>query len=241
MILNDKELELWKLRLGIDKYASDLIDTIRNTEPVRSVKSGRGNVSGRYPSRKMGRTIQFESHTCELAFILLCEFPEFDDVLEYWDQPTKLKITYRSKNGRTIRTTICPDFLVMYKDKVEFVECKTEEELVSLAKDKPNKYYLDAEGQWRCPPAEEAAAKYGIGFRIMSTAEIDRTLIRNMVFLEDYLREDSPQIVDSMHDQIMAMIKREEGMRLSTLLNHVIESEASADAIYQLGSVDISA
>jgi hypothetical protein len=37
------------------------------------VRGAAGNVSGRYPSKKMGCTIQFESHRGELAFIYQME------------------------------------------------------------------------------------------------------------------------------------------------------------------------
>lgn len=67
--------------------------------PVRRVAGGRGNIHGRYPSRKMRRTIQFESHT-ELGAIYLMEHDP--GVLEYWDQSTRLKLHYRGPSGRQV-------------------------------------------------------------------------------------------------------------------------------------------
>ena len=67
--------------------------------PVRRVAGGRGNIHGRYPSRKMRRTIQFESHT-ELGAIYIMEHDP--GVLEYWDQPTKLKLHYLGPSGRRV-------------------------------------------------------------------------------------------------------------------------------------------
>lgn len=67
-----------------------LIARIRAAEPTRRVKSGAGNVSGRYPSRKMGCTIQFESHRNELATIL--ELEHDPTIREYYDQPPAIKL-----------------------------------------------------------------------------------------------------------------------------------------------------
>lgn len=233
-MLNKEIFELWALRLGLDKQASELINTIRTSEPVRLVRGSGGNVTGRYPSRKMGRTIQFESHTCELSFILLCEFSEDDDVLEFWDQPCKLPVTYKNKKGRTVRTHIFPDFFLLLKEGVEFVECKTEERLVYLAKEQPNKYNLDADGNWRCTPGEEAASKYGIKFRVVSNKEIDPTLIRNTVFLEDYFRDDVPELSSDVINLISKTVSDVEGVSLSSLLTKVEEAGVATDAVYQL-------
>jgi hypothetical protein len=52
----------WLRKLNLSERAENLIQQIRSSNPARLVQSGRGNVSGRYPSRKMGVTIQFESH-----------------------------------------------------------------------------------------------------------------------------------------------------------------------------------
>jgi hypothetical protein len=68
-VLGHDDLMAWFQRLGIPKPTSSLINDIRSSGPSRRVGGGRSNVSGRYPSRKMGVTIQFESHRVELAGI----------------------------------------------------------------------------------------------------------------------------------------------------------------------------
>jgi len=54
----------------------DLIARIRFSPPARRVQGHAGNVCGTYPSRKMGVTIQFESHTVELGAVYLMEHDE---------------------------------------------------------------------------------------------------------------------------------------------------------------------
>jgi putative transposase len=235
-VLSAKKLELWKLKLGLSKKGCDLVDQIRTSDPARSVSGGAGvNVSGRYASNKMGHTIQFESHTCELPFIIsCCEFPRVDDVLEYWDQPHTLRLRYQNKNGRMISTQHTPDYFLMHPDKAGFTECKLEETLIKLAKEQPNKFVLDSSGHWRCPPAEAEAAKYGLYYRVFSSSEIDRTLFRNTVFLEDFLRPGAPEVSEAATNSIVKLVTQSEGLSLSNLLALTAEVGESADTVYQL-------
>ncbi|MBD1908599.1 hypothetical protein NDI37_26455 [Funiculus sociatus GB2-A5] len=68
-MLTEDEFKNWCRRLNMTELARKSIELIRSSEPSRLVGGGRKNVSGRYPSRKMRNTIQFESHRNELAHI----------------------------------------------------------------------------------------------------------------------------------------------------------------------------
>jgi hypothetical protein len=68
-MLKENELAAWYQRLNLNERARKIIDQVRSSEPARRVGGGRSNVSGLYPSRKMGMTIQFESHRVELAAV----------------------------------------------------------------------------------------------------------------------------------------------------------------------------
>jgi hypothetical protein len=59
----------WSRSLKLSDQAKALVERVRASPPARRVGGRAGNVSGRYPSRKMGVTIQFESHRGELAGI----------------------------------------------------------------------------------------------------------------------------------------------------------------------------
>jgi len=235
-LLNDHELELWKRALGINQAGSDLIDRIRKSEPARGTRGWvNGNVCGRYPSNKMGHTIQFESHTGELPFILSrCEFPPNDDVIEYWDQPVTLRIRYKNQKGRMITANTTPDFFLMHTKEAGFVDCKFEDNLIKLAKDQPNKFVLDSDGKWHCPPAEEEAARYGMYHRIFCSAEIDQIFYRNTLFLEDFLRSSAPDVPEEKRISILRMVSGNEGLSLSSLLALTTEVGEEADTVYQL-------
>jgi hypothetical protein len=75
-------------RLGLSAQAR-AVKTIRASLPTRRVRSAVGNVSVRYPSRKMGLTSQAESHRVELAG----RYEHEHDLrtLEFYDQPPAIK------------------------------------------------------------------------------------------------------------------------------------------------------
>lgn len=122
MLISDKSTQLtsdelndWCKRQNLSKQAREVIERIRSSEPSRRVGGGRNNVSGCYPSKKMGVTIQFESHKVELPFIYQLEHDE--NVLEFYDQPPQIKLNYQSESGRDIAFFYTPDFFVIKTDE----------------------------------------------------------------------------------------------------------------------------
>ena len=81
--------------------------------------------------QKMGVTIQFESHHHELAGIYLMEYDS--EVLEYYDQPPAIKLSYESGSGRGVGVWHTPDFLVICQERAGCEEWKTTQELKQLA------------------------------------------------------------------------------------------------------------
>src|SRR2546422_11585900 len=58
-------LHTWSQHLGLSPETEALIASIRSSPPVRRVSGRAGNITGRYPSPKMGVSIQFESERVE--------------------------------------------------------------------------------------------------------------------------------------------------------------------------------
>lgn len=208
-----------------------IIENVRQSPPSRAVRSGKGNVSGKYPSVKMGVSIQFESHTLELANICLKEHDS--NVLEFYDQPPKFPIQYliKDKNGKVRNSggMYTPDLFVIEKDWIGWEECKKEEELIRLAIESPNKYLLDEDGVWRCPPAEEYAESFGLSFRVISDRDIDRNYLRNINFLEDYLLYTPPVEDLKINNAIIDVVSNKPGMRLESLFR---DYSFEADSVY---------
>jgi putative transposase len=99
LMMSPDELLSWYQRLEVSEAARAEIDRIRSSCPSRRVGGGKSNVSGRYPSRKMGATIQFESHQVELAFVR--EMEHDPDVLEFYDQPPSIPLDHASAYARS--------------------------------------------------------------------------------------------------------------------------------------------
>ena len=157
-MLTETELASWYQRLNFSKAARAVIDQVRRSDPARRVGGGRANVSGLFPSRKMGVTIQFESHRVELAAIY--EMEHDPQTLEFYDQPRdRVRLQQRKRQTSVVRHT--PDYFVIRQDAAGWEEWKTEDELNRLAEHNPNRYQQEADC-WHCPPGESHAIQFGL-------------------------------------------------------------------------------
>jgi putative transposase len=139
---------------------------------------------GDTPGRKMGVTIQFESHRVELPTVF--ELEHDPAVLEYYDQVPAIKLDYRSADGKRLGVLHTPDFFVLRTDSAGWVECKAEEEVIRLSERNPNRYHREGQ-RWTCPPGHRYAEAFGLAYEVRSSAGINWMFQRNLQFLEDYL------------------------------------------------------
>ena len=232
-MLNEEEFLSWCNRLRLSREAQEVVTQIRRADPARRVRSGRQNVSGRYPSRKMGVTIQFESHRVELAFIYQME--RDGEVLEYYDQPPSIQLAYQAANGKRLAVWHTPDFFVIRRSSAGWEECKLESELKKLVEKSPNRYQQE-DGRWRCPPGEAHAAQFGLYYRFRSSGEINWTFQRNVQFLEDYWRFEAHVVAPAVRQQVRAQVVTNPGLWLSDLVART-KATASRDDIYRLIAV----
>lgn len=231
-MLNAEAFEQWCWRLGLSDEAKAVITQTRTSPPARHVQSSAGNVSGTYPSIKMGCSIQFESHKDELPFVYLMDHDQ--EVLEFYDQPAgEIKLKYRNQvDTRNVTTRHTPDFFVLREDGAGWVECKMEEDLKRLAKKMPFRYQQRPDGSWFCPPGEAYAAQFGLTYRLFSSSEIDWTYIENLRFLGAYLRGSPPPVSPDVALAIRTMVMSQPGIRLLNLITTL--HRGKADDIYQL-------
>src|SRR5438094_10552429 len=108
-MLSAHELARLCERLGLSPEARAIVDTIRSSPPATRVRSAAGNVTVRYPSRKIGVTIQAESHRVELAG--LYEYEHDRRVLEFYDQPPAIKTRLSSQECRQVSVWHTPDYI----------------------------------------------------------------------------------------------------------------------------------
>ena len=217
-MLTESEFIIWCRHLNLSEQTRNKVQHIRSSQPSRRVGGGKKNVCGRYPSLKMGQTIQFESHRNELAHIYKLECDE--DVLEYYDQPPPIELDYLSLKGRHIRHQHTPDFFVIRKNSVGWEECKTEEELRKKLQESPHRYQLE-QGNWKCPPGESYASVYGLYYRLQSSAQIDTIFQKNFIWLEDYFQTESLEIDAALTKSFRSIVEADPGIYLSELLHRV--------------------
>ena len=106
-MLTAAQFQHWCTSLHLSQETCQVLLELRASPPVRRVGSRAGNVSGAYASRKMGCTIQFESHKVELWAIYTMEYDEL--VLEYEDQLCQLELHFMSRSGRNKTVSLTPD------------------------------------------------------------------------------------------------------------------------------------
>lgn len=176
-MLTDEEFRVWVQRNQTDPATEAAIQRVRSSPPSRRVR-------GRYPSVKMGCSIQFEGQHVELWAIYAME--RDDDVLEYYDQPTRIQLHYHSRSGRKTSPWHTPDFLVIRRNGVAFEEWKPAEALEPLTTRMPERYQRDPRGEWRCPPGEQAAAALRLEYRVRTSSEYHPCYIQNLKFLQDF-------------------------------------------------------
>ena len=228
-MLTEQDFAAWVARARISEGAQAAIAHIRSSGPSRRIGGGRSNVTGRYPSKKMGVTIQFESHRVELPAIF--EFEHDCSVLEYYDQVPTIKLDYRSADGKRLGVMHTPDFFVIREDAGGWEECKTEDELKRLSERSPNRYRRDGQG-WICPPGEQHAQPLGLYYCVRSSAEINWLFQRNIQFLEDYLRE-TPSVAQLHRQRVLAHVAAQPGCSLETLFL-TTAGQVTRDEIYAL-------
>lgn len=128
-------------RLRLTQAAREAIAAIRSGRPTRCVGGGRRNVAGRFPAGKWASQFSLRATAEELPFIYEAEHDS--GVLEYYDQPPSIPLSYRAANGRRLSVMHTPDYFVLRDGSAGWIECKTEEDLEALASRSPNRYSRD--------------------------------------------------------------------------------------------------
>lgn len=191
MLTDDELMELCQ-RHQLTDVAITIVRNIRGSDPSRNVRSGTHNVVTYYASRKMGCVVKAEARSTELAAIYRWDHDR--DTYEFYDQPPRIKKIYSSAEGRARGTSYTPDFFVLSKDFIGWVECKEESWLKEVSQANNPQYFLDEQGQWRCPAAEAYARSKDLGFVVSSSADFNPTLTQNISDLSDYYRPDCPPV-----------------------------------------------
>src|SRR5437667_6435972 len=166
MRMTPEEFHTWSQHLQLSETTEALIASIRSSPPVRRVSGRANNITGRYPSPKMQMSIQFESDRVELWAIYTME--RDDDVLEFYDQSSRIPLSYRAKSGHKTTQWHTPDFFVLRRSSAGWEEWKQASSLDRLSEEKPARYQRAETGQWNCPPVEAYAKQLDLYYSLRS-------------------------------------------------------------------------
>src|SRR5216683_1192462 len=228
-MLTDEAFRAWCQRNQIAPETETYIQRIRSSQPVRKVQSHASNVSGRYPSVKMGVSVQFESQHVELWAIYAME--RDDNVLEYYDQLTRIQLHYHARSGRKTSPRHTPDFLVIRRDGAGFEEWKSADALDKLAVRMPERYQRETSGGWRCPPGEAAAQALGLSYRVRTSNEYHAFYIQNLKFLQDFWTHPL-RLEAQAQAQVLEALRVYPGVSVAALLD--AHPELAVDVIWAM-------
>jgi putative transposase len=199
--------------------------------PSRRTRSGVANVSGAYPSQKMGMSIGFESRTLEFSRIVANEANPL--VRGYVAQLPQLKLAYKcGKTGRKMAYLQRPDLLELYEDHIEVVECKPQSVLRAWLQDRPGFLFQDEQGEWRCPPAEEACAELGLNYRIVCERDLPPRRIKNFGLLIDYIQTGYDHGRDRHIRKITDVLRASRRLSIEDVLSQ-LGAEITVDDLYR--------
>ena len=227
-MLDDNEFQKWCATLQLPEKTIEEIARIRNSDPSRRVVSTGNNVPGTFPSKKMGHLVGFESHKNELPNIYSFEMDE--DVLEYWEQPAPIKISFTRKDGKDTSVFHTPDFFLIQGKEAGWVEIKDEDILEKRSEKYPKRYIRSTTGEWHDLAGEDYANRLGLYYRVRSSSEINWVLQRNLQYIYNYFGlplENSDEV-----SLIKGLAYAENGIKLSDLIDAI--KPCPPDIIYMM-------
>lgn len=211
-------------KLGLPHAGRDMVRSVRTKGPIRRVLGNRA-VIRRYASRKMERTIQCESRTLEAPACV--DYERRHEVLEFHDQPFELVLDYVRSGSNRRATRHVVDFLVIEGGWIGFEEWKTESWLEARSLAEPERYIRSADGRWSSPPADRAAAKVGLGYRLRTEKDLNAIVIRNFTILDGARGAWTPH-----RDAIVGLIGDVPGASLAAVLETA--PAATVDEVFSL-------
>lgn len=208
---------------GLTVEGEAYINRVRSSPPARCVGGTRFlSVSCRFPSEKMGCTIQAESRTGEYPLVLTLELD--DDVIEFYDQPSPVQVA-RTRAGRRHVSGNTPDFLVLRSERPEVIEVKPREAVLK-AHDKYPAEWVQRNGRWVCLPVAAQFDQMGISYWVHVGEDIDAVRAANLNLLVAARRLPPPP----NEAALLKVLRRIVNANAATTVQAVITELALKDA-----------
>lgn len=197
-MMNPEEFERFCRELKLSQEAIAYIKQTRSSPPSRRVGDfAMHNVCGRLASKKMSFTLQSESRTCETIFAM--EAGLDNNVLEVWDQPPPLQLR-RTAGGRLHVSSYTADYLVLRRDGVSIIQCKTRKNFEELLLSRPDDW-ASVDNSFQFVPASEAAQRLGLPHEIYVTGDWASTYLNNLEFLYALHLADSSEMYSALQSK----------------------------------------
>ncbi|WP_290886827.1 hypothetical protein [Arenimonas sp.] len=166
--------------LGVAERGIEYIANALDAPSRESSGGGLRSFSVNYASAVAGVAFQVDSATVELKYLLRALIGR--DSLLPINQPGRIHVRGLSPNGRRTRFPYTPDFVDIELKRVIVVECKTESQLIELAKTRRNDYVRCREG-YRFLPGEDYFNNLGMEFRVFCDREISQVELANLMLV----------------------------------------------------------
>ncbi len=196
-------------------------------EPSRSVESSVKNSAGRFPSRKLGRSIGFESSTLEYPTALNKELDR--RCLALLDQGPSIRVRARSQN-RWVSYWHKPDFVCVEEGRVVLIECKSLEGIEKKNATNPGFFVFEG-GQWICPTAIEEAKQYGFDYEVWTELMFTDVELRNAMIVDAYLC-GSTHVYDRQVEILQRHMESHGAGKTSLQLLEELNGEITVDGVY---------
>ncbi|RTL16170.1 MAG: hypothetical protein EKK52_18785 [Burkholderiales bacterium] len=227
-MMTEEQLNEYLESRGVTAAGAAYIRRVRASDPSRAVGSSARNVTCRFASRKMGRTIQAESRTCELPALWTWEFDP--NTLEFWDQPEPTALPIIRKDGRRTNQPKTADFLLLQGNFVGWVECKPRQWLEDQRRDGDVNFVCEADGRWRYLPGEQAARAWGMGYIVRVADENNPVLVDNLRMLDDFLVDDVLEVPAPERSRIVDTVSSARWL----LIRDLCAMQVNVDHLYTL-------
>lgn len=229
MPMSNEELAGYFERLKVSPLGRDLVSKVRSEVPARRVSPAvTHNKPCRYVSPKMGATIGVESDE-ELTYAVLCEYDE--EVIEFWEQPVGVQLEVTARNGQSRRTSYTPDFLILKRSAIEFVQVKTKDEVNQLLARNPNRWMFVG-GVVRDLAADKFFAGYGVYHAMVSNGQASKLRANNYRLLMRAAEQAPPRNIQALAQRIIEHLEARSVSTIASLLEAIGTPDASV--IYQM-------
>src|SRR5262249_50623551 len=96
-----------------------------------------------------------------------------------------------------------------------------EDRLLYLGQEQPNRYRRTLDGQFECPPGKHAASSFGFEYQVINATAINRLLIRNLEFLDDFYRATTAAGPPDCKRKVLSLVRDTPGLTIASLRSHL--------------------